>query len=103
MRKTGEGKIGKMLAELGCTEFEIEVLLATCKIPKGRTATYKQIASAIGRPNAHRAVGNALNKNPLAPLIPCHRVVRNDGKIGGFAHGSARKARMLAREGAMLQ
>lgn len=65
------------------SEFERAVLLATFEIPVGKVSTYKRIAEKIGRPKAFRAVGNALHKNPLAPIIPCHRVVRGDGRISG--------------------
>lgn len=65
----------------GLTEFEKSVLSETAKIPLGETRTYKQIAEKIGNKNAYRAVGNALKKNPLPIIIPCHRVIRKDGKI----------------------
>lgn len=68
-------------------------------IPRGCVTTYGQIAQAIGKPKASRAVGNALNCNPYAPIVPCHRVVRSDGKIGGFAQGAKVKAGLLAKEG----
>lgn len=82
------------------TIFEREVLFECAKIPKGETRTYAQVAAAIGRPKAVRAVGSALAKNPLAPLVPCHRVVRSDGKIGNYSGkgGSATKRRLLAAE-----
>lgn len=70
-------------------------------IPRGRAMTYAQVARAIGKPNAMRAVGNALNRNPFAPRVPCHRVVRSDGTIGGFAHGTAKKKALLRKEGTM--
>ncbi|MBI4335571.1 MAG: MGMT family protein, partial [Candidatus Omnitrophica bacterium] len=56
----------------------------------------------IGRPKAYRAVGNALNKNPFAPIVPCHRVVKSDGSLGGFAKGKRQKLRLLKREGLTL-
>ncbi len=80
------------------TEFEREVLVATFKIPKGKVSTYKRIAEKIGRPRAYRAVGNALHKNPLAPLIPCHRVVRSDGGFGGEKKGADSRRKILERE-----
>jgi O-6-methylguanine DNA methyltransferase len=61
--------------------------------------TYAQVALAIGRPAAVRAVGNALNKNPFAPQVPCHRVVKSDGSLGGFAHGPRAKQALLKNEG----
>ena len=84
--------------------FQRAVLLECARIPKGQTRTYSQIARAIGKPHAARAVGNALAKNPLAPIIPCHRVVRSDGKLGGYSAkgGMDRKRMMLEREGVKL-
>lgn len=63
--------------------------------------TYKEVAMAIGLPKAYRAVGNALNKNPFAPKVPCHRVIRSDGTIGGFASGTKKKIELLKREKAI--
>jgi len=80
------------------TEFEREVLVATFKIPKGKVSTYKRIAEKVGRPRAYRAVGNALHKNPLAPLVPCHRVVRSDGGFGGEKKGAESRRKLLERE-----
>lgn len=71
----------------------------TNKIPQGKVSTYQMLAKAIGRPRAVRAVGNALNKNPLMIKIPCHRVIKSDGKIGGFAAGIESKVKFLCREG----
>lgn len=68
------------------------------KVPKGKVTTYKSIAKVLGT-RAYRAVGNAMNKNPYAPLVPCHRVVKTNGDIGGFAHGSRKKISMLRKEG----
>ena len=83
----------------GKTEFERTVLVATFKIPKGKVSTYKKIAKKIGRPNAYRAVGNALHKNPLAPIVPCHRVVRSDGGFGGEKKGAESRRNRLEKEG----
>ncbi len=78
------------------TPFQQSVLRACAKIPKGQIRTYAQIAKAIGNPKAARAVGSALAKNPLAPLIPCHRVIRSDGTMGGYsAEGGIKTKRML--------
>jgi O-6-methylguanine DNA methyltransferase len=85
------------------TQFTAAVYRATRRIPRGRVATYGAIARAIGQPRAARAVGNALNKNPFAPRVPCHRVVRSDGTLGGFAHGSAKKCLLLEREGVRIR
>jgi methylated-DNA-[protein]-cysteine S-methyltransferase len=70
-----------------------------CKqIQKGKVSTYGALAKALDT-KAYRAVGNALNKNPYAPIVPCHRVVKSSGELGGFAHGSTRKEEILASEG----
>lgn len=79
------------------------VWAATKKIPRGRVATYHQVAIMIKRPAAARAVGNALHKNPYAPLVPCHRVIRSDGMVGGFAGGSQRKIALLKKEGITIR
>lgn len=77
--------------------FQSEVFAVVKKIPRGKTMTYKQVAEKIGRPQASRAVGNALNKN-YDPDIPCHRVVRGTGKIGGYNRGTKRKKELLDKE-----
>ena len=82
----------------GYTEFEREVYAATRRIPPGEVRTYGDIARAIGKPGASRAVGNALGKNPACIVIPCHRVVASDG-LGGFTGGLAWKRRLLHLEG----
>jgi AraC family transcriptional regulator of adaptative response/methylated-DNA-[protein]-cysteine methyltransferase len=71
------------------------------RIPYGETRSYSQIARAIGQPRAARAVARACAQNPVAVLIPCHRVVRQDGNIGGYKWGVARKERLLAQERAL--
>lgn len=68
-------------------------------IPKGRVTTYSQIAKALGRPKAARAIGRIIGSNPLAPEIPCHRVVRNDGRLGGYSGGIQLKLKLLKSEG----
>ena len=68
------------------------------KVPKGKVTTYKEIARKL-KSKAYRAVGNAMNKNPYAPKVPCHRVVKSDGKVGGFASGVRKKIEMLRKEG----
>lgn len=80
------------------TEFEKSVLLAVYEIPRGKVSTYKRIAEKIGRPKAFRAVGNALHKNPLSPVIPCHRVVRSDGRIVGGSIAEVEERRKLLLE-----
>lgn len=72
------------------------------KVPKGKVTTYKEIAKALNT-KAYRAVGNAMNKNPYAPQVPCHRVVSSDGSIGGFAHGQDKKIEILKKEGINIE
>jgi len=81
------------------SEFERAVLNKAREIPRGEVRPYGWIAREIGRPGAVRAVGSALNKNPVPLLIPCHRVVRSDGQLGEYAYGPARKRTLLAAEG----
>ena len=83
------------------TKFKEKVYEIVRKIPKGKTLTYKQVAEMAGFPGAWRAVGNVLNKNKN-PQIPCHRVIRSDGKIGGYKNGSEKKKLLLKREGATI-
>ena len=88
------------------TEFEQRVYAATRRIPKGRVTTYQKLASEIGC-GSNQAVGQALKRNPFAPEVPCHRVVRTDLTLGGFAGQTqgkeiTRKTRMLHEEGVTL-
>lgn len=80
------------------TNFQIQVWRALLQIPAGQLATYQDLAVAIGRPTAARAVGTAVGRNPIAYLIPCHRVICASGEIGGYRWGRDRKAAMLAWE-----
>jgi methylated-DNA-[protein]-cysteine S-methyltransferase len=73
------------------------------KVKRGQVITYGQLAQAIGRPMAARAVGNALNKNPYAPKVPCHRVIRSDGSLGGYSLGVKKKAELLKKEGIKIK
>lgn len=81
------------------TAFQEAVWRELRKIPAGETRSYAQIAAAIGQPKAVRAVGTANGDNHVAVLIPCHRVIRSDGSLGGYAGGLDRKRRLLAAEG----
>ena len=83
------------------TKFQIKVWKVISKIPKGRTQTYKEIAKLIGKPKASRAVANACGQNPYLIKIPCHRVIRSDGNIGGYSGkgGMREKKRLLKNEG----
>lgn len=86
------------------TEFQYKVLMAAREIPRGQIATYGEIAKLIGKPKASRAVGQALRRNPIPIILPCHRVVAADGTLGGYAGemGSQKKVRLLKLEGVML-
>jgi O-6-methylguanine DNA methyltransferase len=77
--------------------FKEKVLKISAQIPKGKVLTYKKLAELAGKPRAYRAVGNILNKN-FDPKIPCHRVIRSDGKIGGYNRGAQNKIRLLKNE-----
>ena len=67
------------------TKFQLKVWNYLRKIPKGKVKTYLEVAKAIGKPKAFRAVANAVGKNPYPPIIPCHRVIRSDGRLGGYS------------------
>ncbi|MCI4371401.1 MAG: methylated-DNA--[protein]-cysteine S-methyltransferase [Thermoplasmata archaeon] len=84
-----------------CTEFERRVYEATRMVPFGKVATYGQIARAIGEPGAARAVGQALSRNPVAIIVPCHRVIASDGSLGGFSSGLDWKRKLLRHEGVL--
>jgi O-6-methylguanine DNA methyltransferase len=77
--------------------FKQRVLEVVSKIPKGQVLSYKQVAERAGSPKACRVVGNIMNKN-RNPNVPCHRVIRSDGSIGGFAYGTAKKEKILKEE-----
>ena len=80
------------------SDFSNPVYEIVKKVPCGRVTTYGDVAKALGGLKYSRAVGNALNRNPYAPIVPCHRVVKSDGSLGGFAEGCSRKKEMLIRE-----
>lgn len=84
------------------TPFHREVLEHLLTIPKGEVRTYGQVAAAVGRPRAHRAVGSAVARNPVSLLVPCHRVVPAAGGVGNYGSGPHRKKALLSREGARL-
>ncbi len=83
------------------TPFQMAVWAALLRIPRGKVRTYTELAAEVGRPTAVRAVANACGANPDAPHVPCHRVVRSDGGLGGYSGegGVATKRRLLAEEG----
>ena len=82
------------------TKFQLKVWAYLRKIPRGSVRTYSQVAKDIGKPLAIRAVANAIGKNPYAPKIPCHRVIRSDGGLGGYSGkgGIKTKLRLLRSE-----
>ena len=86
------------------TKFQLKVWSYLRKIPRGSLKTYSQVAKAIGKPRAVRAVANAIGKNPYAPKIPCHRVIRSDGSLGGYSGkgGIKTKRFLLKKEGIRL-
>ncbi len=94
------GRPGKLVFDLReLSEFAAAVLRKTAEIPSGEVRPYSWIAREIGRPGATRAVGTALNRNPVPVLIPCHRVVRADGSVGRYAYGPEVKRALLGAEG----
>jgi methylated-DNA-[protein]-cysteine S-methyltransferase len=81
------------------SEFQARVLKLVAMVPKGNVTTYKELARAVGRPRAYRAVANAVARNPYPVKIPCHRVVRSNGEVGGYRPGVRRKTKLLLWEG----
>ena len=86
------------------TKFQLKVWDYLKKIPRGSVKTYSQVAKGIGKPLAVRAVANAIGKNPFAPKIPCHRVIRSNGSLGGYSSNGGIKTKklLLKREGITL-
>ena len=86
------------------TDFQIKVWHAISKIPKGKVKTYKELARSIRKPKASRAVANACGKNPFPIKIPCHRVIRSDGRLGGYSGkgGIKTKRKLLRNEGVFI-
>ncbi len=84
--------------EISFTKFEKKVLKIVSTIPIGQTRSYKWVAQKAGKPKAVRAVGQVLKKNPFPLLIPCHRVIKNNGSIGGYSLGKNLKQRLIILE-----
>jgi AraC family transcriptional regulator, regulatory protein of adaptative response / methylated-DNA-[protein]-cysteine methyltransferase len=82
------------------TNLQVKVWEALLRVPEDRVVTYSEVARAVGRPAAVRGVANAVGRNPVAALIPCHRVLRSTGELGGYRWGTTRKRALLAREAA---
>ncbi|MBU1084064.1 MAG: MGMT family protein [Candidatus Omnitrophota bacterium] len=93
----------KIDTDPGLTCFQKKVLKTVLAIPKGKVRSYLWIAERVGAPGSARAVGNAVGKNPYAPRVPCHRVIRSDGSIGGYSGGIAKKMELLRKEGVEIQ
>ena len=83
------------------TDFQKRVYEVLVRVPKGKITTYLWIAKKLK--NSPRAVGNALNKNPYPPRVPCHRVIKSTGEIGGFASGTRNKIKLLRKEGIKIE
>jgi len=102
-----EGRLARFDVRLdlnGLTDFRRRVMECCRRIPRGRTASYQDLARAAGSPNASRAAGSTMARNPLPLIVPCHRVVRSDGSVGGFSspRGVEQKRRLLRLEGVTL-
>ena len=94
----GDANLAKVPVDIRGTVFQRRVWETLRRIPRGETRTYQDIARAVGAPRAVRAVGSACGANPVAVVIPCHRAVRTDGGLGGYAWGLPRKKKLLALE-----
>lgn len=94
----GDNSLATIKLHLKGTDFQLKVWEALLKIPMGALGTYASIANLIGRPQAHRAVGTAIGRNPVAFLIPCHRVIRGSGVFGSYRWGTARKTALIGWE-----
>jgi len=82
-----------------CSDFQKKVLIAEHGIPRGHVSSYQRLAARVGMPNGARAVGNCLASNPFPLIVPCHRVIRSDGALGGYQGGAAMKRELLRMEG----
>ncbi|HUC95381.1 MAG TPA: methylated-DNA--[protein]-cysteine S-methyltransferase [Candidatus Saccharimonadia bacterium] len=91
----GKRKVFEFKTDFEGTDFQKKVWESLSTIPHGQTVSYAVLASRIGKPKAVRAVGSAVGKNPIAIIVPCHRVIKSDGKIGGFSGGIDKKVYLL--------
>lgn len=91
-------KVSELPLHISGTPFQMEVWKALLQIPAGKLSTYREIAEAVNNPKALRAVGSAVGSNPVSFIVPCHRVVRSDGRLGGYFWGAGLKKRMLEKE-----
>ena len=83
--------------------LSIKVYKKLLQVPEGKITTYGDLAKAVGITNGQRAIGNVMKKNPFPVIVPCHRVVKSDGKIGGFVYGEKVKSQMLIKEGIKIK
>ena len=83
--------------------LEQKIYKKLSEVPKGKVTTYGELSKAVGLKNGQRYIGNVMNKNPYPVIIPCHRVVMSDGKIGGYYYGADVKTKMLNKEGIQIQ
>jgi methylated-DNA-[protein]-cysteine S-methyltransferase len=83
--------------------LEHEIYKKLLQVPKGKVTTYSELAKAVGLKNGQRAIGKIMNKNPFPVIIPCHRVILSNGKIGGYAWGEKIKTNMLSKEGIKIK
>ncbi len=95
---TGQGSAARIKLALAGTPFQQRVWQQMRRVPRGRTCSYQELARRVGRPRAVRAVANACAKNPVALLVPCHRIVRADGGLGGYFYGLEKKRQILLFE-----
>ena len=103
LRPSADGGPPALRLQVQGTNFQVRVWEALLRVPAGRAVSYSDLAAAVGSPEAARAVGGAVSRNPVAVIIPCHRVLRRDGSFGGYAYGETCKRALLAWEEARLQ
>ncbi|MCC5943173.1 MAG: methylated-DNA--[protein]-cysteine S-methyltransferase [Balneolaceae bacterium] len=96
--EAGSDQLSVIKCHLRGTDFQLNVWQALLKIPSGNLSTYGRVAKEIGNPKSHRAVGTAIGRNPVAYLIPCHRVIQSTGNIGGYMWGNTRKSAIIGWE-----
>jgi AraC family transcriptional regulator of adaptative response/methylated-DNA-[protein]-cysteine methyltransferase len=97
-----QGQEAKLPLDLRGTDFQIKVWTALQRIPLGQTRSYSDVAAMVGEPRAVRAVANACASNPVSLIVPCHRVIRKDGSLGGYGLGLPRKKLLLAKERSLV-
>ena len=102
-RVTFDLDVGGWAEAAGCTTFETAVYEALAAVPYGEAVSYRDLAVLAGHPNAYRAVGSTMARNPLPVLLPCHRVIRSDGHLGQYGDDPAWKVRLLELEGAGVE